>query len=442
MTAFSREIAPTGHSGRLIVKRLRQGHSACWVGLALIAPLPLLAWAGDDRPAPASTAGLGDVVRGWRIFHEKRCVDCHAVWGQGAQIGPDLGRASRGHFSSNELAAQMWNHVPRMVALLRQYRLSEVTLTRAEMADMFSFLYFARQLDQPGDPREGSRLLVERRCAECHSLERQGDQVGPDLTRWAGNVNPIVWAQLMWGHGTGMAQAMKARGIEWPKLEDDDLANIITYVRSIGPTTAKTYLRPGSSANGQHLFKERQCAVCHSPDSDPKHRGPDLVHVELPRSLSGVASRMWNHLPAMSKLMAERNVQVAPITAQEMADIIAFIFAQQYQREEGEPSRGLAVFQQKRCTECHTLAPREDSPELVPRVSAVDMADAVWKHGASMVDQMASAGIPWPLFEGTEMADLVAYIGSVGKMTVHLPALKEPVGAARKEGPSSRSNKQ
>jgi|CXWL01.1.fsa_nt_gi cytochrome c2 len=437
MIGFDRKKGPARNGGRRIVKRLHAGHGVCLVALVLVVPLPLLAWVGDEP------AGLGDVIRGWRVFHEKRCVDCHAVWGQGSQIGPDLGRVSRSQLSSSELTAQMWNHVPRMVALLKQYRISEVTLTRDEMADMFSFLYFARQLDQPGDPREGSRVLVERRCAECHSLEHERDQVGPDLTRWAGNVNPIVWAQLMWGHGTGMAQAMKLREIEWPKLDDDDLANIIAYVRSIGPTATKTYLRPGSSVNGQRLFKERQCAACHSPDSDPQHRGPDLVHIELPRSLSGVASRMWNHLPAMSKLMADRNVQVAPITAQEMSDIIAFIFAQQYQRVQGEPSRGRTVFQQKRCAACHTLAPRKDgSDDLAPRDSAVDMADAVWKHGAAMVDQMAAAGIPWPLFEGTEMADLVAHIGSVGRLTVHQPALKAPVGAARKEGPSSRSNNQ
>jgi cytochrome c2 len=389
-------------------RRHRVGRLAVTLGFLLVLCASMLR--ADEPPIE-----LGDVINGWQVFHEKRCVRCHAVWGQGSQIGPDLGRAFGGPLTASELAGRMWNHVPRMVALMRQYQLPEMTLTRAEMADMFSFLYFVRYLDEPGDPREGRRILSEKRCTECHTLERGGGETGPDLTRWAGFVNPIVWAQMMWEHGAGMEEAMKQANIEWPELGDADLANIIAFVRSVGTSAQKVYLRPGSPARGRGLFAERGCAACHTSAGDASRKGPDPARIELPGSLSALASRMWNHLPAMHELMARQELKPTALSAQEMADIIAYLFAMQYEGEPGDAARGKRVFAAKRCVDCHEL-PQILAAETggAGRGSAVGMGHAIWQHGAAMADQMTKAGIPWPTFEGDEMADLIAYVRSAG----------------------------
>jgi len=390
---------------------------------ALLAVGSLVSLSGQTVQAQEEVE-LGDVIRGWQIFHEKHCVRCHAVWGEGGQVGPDLGRVHGKHLSAVELASGMWNHVPRMLALVRQYHLPEITLTRDEMGDMFAFLYFVRYLDEPGDPQRGVRVLEEKKCATCHALEHSGGEIGPDLTRWAGYVNPIVWAQMMWEHSTGMESAMQAANIERPQLDDRDLINIIAFVRSVGAAAQKTYLRPGSPARGRQLFAERGCGRCHLPDENGQRKGPDLSRVALPTSMAALASRMWNHLPAMRKVMAEQNIKVQALTAQDMADIIAYIFALQYEGVPGDPERGKRVFQQKRCAECHTLSATEPaSPEVA---SAAGLGHAVWKHGAVMAEMMARAGIPWPTFEGSEMADLIAYIRSVGKLVTVKPAGETP----------------
>jgi len=394
------------------------------VVLAAAGLCPLLHLASVRGQEPS--VELGEVIGGWRVLHEKGCAYCHAVSGQGGQIGPDLGRTYRGHLNASELAGAMWNHVPRMLALMRQYELPEVSVTRAEMADLLSLLYFVRYLDEAGDPREGARILQEKKCAECHLLEREGGTIGPDLLRWAGYVNPIVWAQMMWEHGAGMEKAMEQANIPWPELDDDDLGNIIAFVRSVGPSAPKVYLRPGSSAQGRRLFQERKCALCHSPDSDPRHKGPDLAHIHLPHSLSALASSMWNHLPAMRKLMAEQGVEVPALTAQEMADVIAYLFAQQYEGEPGDATRGQRIFVQNRCGHCHTFYSPSEGAAAGPE-SVVGLGHAAWQHGARMVEQMTLAGISWPTFEGTEMADLIAYINSAGRLAAK-PELAGPAG--------------
>ena len=91
---------------------------------------------------------------------------------------------------------------------------------------------------------------------------------------------------LLWEHSAGMEKAMKQRGMEWPELGDDDLLNIIAYVRSASASGAKTYLKPGSPARGQGLFAERKCTECHVSGGGPKEKGPDLSRIELSRSRS------------------------------------------------------------------------------------------------------------------------------------------------------------
>jgi mono/diheme cytochrome c family protein len=104
---------------------------------------------------PAELAVTGDVMQGWRVFHEKQCVACHAVWDQGGTVGPDLGRIRPGRLSGGQLAGVMWNHIPKMLARMKQAGSPPATLNEPEMADIFALVYFVRQLDELGDPAQG-----------------------------------------------------------------------------------------------------------------------------------------------------------------------------------------------------------------------------------------------------------------------------------------------
>jgi len=364
------------------------------------------AWAQSGSEPAASG---GSVMRGWRIFHEKRCVDCHAIWGQGGHLGPDLGRLRAGRLTEGQLAGVMWNHIPKMLGQMRETGRPPVTLTEAEMDDLFALLFFVRQLDEQGDPLRGEEILRAKGCSSCHETDASGASVGPDLAKWTQYANPIMWAQLMWEHAPMMEEAMKRNNITWPKLDGADLVHIVAYVRSSGVTGEKTYLRPGSVDVGKRLFREKQCGACHPG------LGPDLATTDLPPSVGSLASRMWNHSPSMMRVMRERDVARQPLAPQELADIITYILALGYVDRGGDVGRGQQVFATKGCVQCHepsdvSAAGGPPVAQLGAMATPVRMASAMWNHGEAMLERMTEAGLAWPVFSNNETVDLLAYL--------------------------------
>ena len=370
----------------------------------------------DETFAPIG----GDVMRGWRTFHDKKCVHCHAIWDQGGRMGPDLGRSRSGRLSAGQLAGVMWNHIPKMLGQIEETGHAVAVLSHEEMTDLFRLIFFVRQLDERGDPARGEQILRLKGCAECHSVDTTGGGAGPDLAKWGRYANPVVWAQMMWEHAPLMEAAMQRSDMEWPELEGSDLVHIVAFVRSVGVAGEKTYLRPGTAASGRQLFLDKKCNQCH-PGS-----GPDLAKSDLPTSVGALASRMWNHSPEMIKGMRERDVERRPISAQELAEILAYILALGNQDRGGDASAGGRVFAQKGCGQCHERGEVANATapavgQLRSDATPVNMAAAMWNHGATMLERMTEAGLAWPVFNDREMVDLLEYLRAVE------PGAGEPV---------------
>ena len=358
----------------------------------------------------------GDAETGWELFREKNCMRCHAVWGEGGDVGPDLGRTRTfGHVTAGQLAATMWNHVPRMWEKMEEGGIQLIPISPEEMTHLFAFLLFIRYADEPGDPVEGKNLLTTHKCNTCHAIDTQGGTVGPDLAKWARFVNPVVWAQKMWKHAFEMKERMTAMGITWPQFSGQDLNNIVAFIRSRTAGEAKEYIEPGSAARGEKLFEARGCSSCHTMGGSPGI-GPDLLRTELADSLSGIATRMWNHAPKMQQEIRKRNLTTVDLTAQEMADITTYLLTRRYFLSEGDPEAGRKVFFTKQCVMCHAIrdnAGGHIGPNLGPikgNASPILMAHVMWRYGPAMLSQMADRGIRWPHLEGQEMADLIAFL--------------------------------
>jgi cytochrome c2 len=290
-----------------------------------------------------------------------------------------------------------------------------VPISPEEMSHLFAFLLFIRYADEPGDPVEGKSLLTKHKCDTCHAIDAQGGTVGPDLANWARFVNPVVWAQKMWKHAFEMKKRMAAMSIAWPQFSGQDLNNIVAYIRSRTAGEAKEYIQPGSAARGEKLFQSRGCSACHIMGSS-RGVGPDLLKTELTDSLSGIATRMWNHAPRMQEEIRKRNLNTVDITAQDMADVTTYLLTRRYFLGEGDPEAGRKVFFTKQCVMCHAIhgdAGGHVGPNLGPlegNASPILMAHVMWRYGPVMLSQMADRGIRWPHFEGQEMADLIAFL--------------------------------
>src|SRR3990172_8380592 len=147
-----------------------------FIGVLLACGLNLhLAFAGDKYLIP------GDARRGWRVFSEKGCIQCHSMGEKGRVIlAPDLSKSPSVHLSSAGLAAEMWNHAPEMWEKMSAKWVKFNRIRETEMADMFAFLYFIRSLDEPGNAVRGKEVLKTRKCTECHSIGERRGKIGPD----------------------------------------------------------------------------------------------------------------------------------------------------------------------------------------------------------------------------------------------------------------------
>ena len=86
----------------------------------------------------------------------------------------------------------------------------------------------------------------------------------------------------------------------------------------------------------------------------------------------------------------------------------------------GNPRQGAQVFVSKHCSDCHSYAGRggEDAPPLdfmrghLSAAEIAGMSGRIWNHLPSMLDHFKEENIAVPTFQGSQMADLIAYLHS------------------------------
>jgi hypothetical protein len=157
---YSRKIGASCKSASLQVKKTR--HVTCHLLLATcflplaICSLPGVAMAQDSSASK-------NPWKGRDVFHAKGCVKCHAVYGEGGKIGPDLGQR-KFYGGYLQLAGVMWNHFPRMYEAMQKERVPWLELSNEEMSDLIAYLFYIRYLGEPGNEYRGRKLLATKGC--------------------------------------------------------------------------------------------------------------------------------------------------------------------------------------------------------------------------------------------------------------------------------------
>lgn len=266
----------------------------------------------------------------------------------------------------------------------------------------------------PENPLEGSKLFADKGCITCHTVQSSGGRGGPDLGRGMMNRPLLEIAGVMWNHSRQMQHAMSERHIARPKFKAQEMANLLAFLYYLG-----SFDDPGDPAVGERLFKDRQCARCHSVAGAGGHVGPKLDKFAGYASPLYFTSAVWNAGPKMSQKMKEENIERPTFSGKDIPDLLAFIrreggdLDRVYARP-GNPRRGEALFGSKGCTQCHAIngkGPRV-GPDLGQKLrgSLTQVAGAMWNHGPTMWSKMAEKGIKQPDLSPEEAADLVSFL--------------------------------
>jgi mono/diheme cytochrome c family protein len=345
----------------------------------------------------------GSSSRGAQLLIEKGCANCHRIGERGGYRAPDLTTTPPHASTPGLLASAMWNHAPSMWG-------QKTELTSAEVADLFAYFYSTLYFAPAGNVARGRDVFQKKNCVNCHSETSVGG--GRPISAWTAVNDPIAWAGRMWNHSSEMSEAMRGRGFVWPTLSDQDVADLMIYLRSLPALRARSpAFGMGEPDHGRLVF-ERSCESCHSfgPGMGKKI---DLLERRVPQTVTGYIAAMWNHAEIMK---TRSGGQFPRIDAEEMPHLVAFLFSQSYFFERGDAVRGRRVFESKSCVRCHEQRRRETgAPDLTQSAelySPITLISAVWHHAPAMFEAMKRERVSWPQFRGSEMADLIAYLNS------------------------------
>ena len=362
-----------------------------------------------------------DPIAGSHVFGSKGCSKCHGVDGVGGKIGPDLGRSRRAR-SFYDLAAAMWGHLPGMAERMREFKIQRPTLSPGETGDLIAFLYTLNYFDPPGNLEAGKRLFTEKKCIVCHQVGGTGGVVGPNLDSLKQYGSAIFVAAAMWNHGPMMAEAMRAKGIARPTFSGLELVDLIAYLKSAAPekTERPLYILPGTAEKGRRLFQDKRCIECHSVAGQGGKIGPDLAARSLERSMTQFAEAMWNKAPAMTAAMKTRRIAAPRLEAEDVADIVAYLYSVQYFARPGDPKKGRELAAQKGCLACHSVdrATEKGAPNLA-QIRGLDspaaVISALWNHAFLTERRLEGQKVLWPQLLPEEMVDLVAFLQTLGR---------------------------
>jgi len=350
--------------------------------------------------AAHAAAPAADSARGAQVFQAQHCIECHALNGVGATIGPDLGRIVDRGFTPDMLAGTMWNHAPAMWNAMTGRNIQVAPMDEQAAADLFAFFYSTRFFEEPGDAGRGKQLFNSLSCSGCHGITESKVAAAKPVSQWTSSGDPIAMIEVMWNHAANMRDEMARQKIKWPRLSGQDVSDVLVYVRGL-PSAPKSsgVFQTTSDADAQALFTQKSCIVCHN-----------LADQFLAKNLRGqtltdFAADMWNHGPIMRSVPAQ-------FEPGEMRKIVSFIWSQRYLENKGNLERGKKVFAAKKCAACHNY-PASGAPPLTSRdrnYSGITMVSVLWGHGPAMQGRMQAKQISWPRFDTREMSDLIAYL--------------------------------
>lgn len=270
------------------------------------------------------------------------------------------------------------------------------------------------ELRPEGNPFRGREIFVEKGCDRCHSVWGRGGRLGPEISV---AVAGKTWAEVVgdfWNHTPRMIEEVAGRGYSWPSLDPREMGDLLSYLYYL-----RLFDEPGSPTRGAEAFARLQCSACHALAGRGGGLGAPLDGFGAYPSPMALAQAMWNAGPRMQPEQLGRGSVIPQFTGHEMADLQAYIRAEG--RRKGRevrlqplpsPARGASVYRDKGCGICHD-AKTGHAPDITRSAlskTASEITGLLWNHSYAMGEQMAARNVSFPVFEGNQLADLIAHL--------------------------------
>jgi cytochrome c len=333
-------------------------------------------------------------------------------------VGPDLGKIDLGD-TQLDLAGKLWNHIPSMTKGMERAKIIKPNLTGEEITEISGYLYFLKFFDEPGNPTQGKYVFNEKACNNCHPLTSKGKEGEPGLDQFPQNISPVFLSQSIWNHGPVMIARMVKIGMKWPVFEGTEMMDLLEYIKMNAKGPKETaFIVPGNPKEGKQAFISKGCVKCHAVRGEGGKVADDLGKKAKTfyKSLTQIASIMWNKGPTVFAKMAQTETGIPKFTPKEMADLMAYLYFLHFIDEPGNSINGKKVFSELGCSKCHGLdgKPGElmtiNLSKYQKVANPIEIVAGIWNHSTEIQKAMKEKGIPWPRFKKGELADLLEYI--------------------------------
>jgi cytochrome c2 len=281
-----------------------------------------------------------------------------------------------------------------------------------EISDLYAYFFALRYFEPPGDAARGKNVFVGKGCNRCHALvATETGGVGPPVGKWGSLEDPLLFIQNMWNHGSRMASEITQSGGSWPRFETREMADLIVYVQNLpGLPPRAPKLRLGQSSAGEQVFDSHQCLNCHTFGAAAEGVVDLSAVSRREASLTGLAVAMWNHRPLMETAAAQQRLEMKPFEEEEMAELVAYLFEENFFDEPGDSEAGDKLFASKGCAGCHGQA-GTNAPQLRGTgggYTSPTFSAAIWRHGPAMAAEFERQGKQWPTLTDRDVANIIA----------------------------------
>ena len=173
---------------------------------------------------------------------------------------------------------------------------------------------------EPGDPARGQEVFAAKQCGRCHKPRPQ-EATGPALETLRRPQGAWELAGRMWNHAPAMFTVLKVEGLEWPRLDATEMANLMAYLQADAMRDP-----PVDPVKGQLILVAKGCLKCHAWKGEGARVAPDLAERRASFApVSTWAATMWGHTPRMAAVALARGILYPRFTGDEMRHLLGFL---------------------------------------------------------------------------------------------------------------------